>query len=87
MWQNMLGVENKNIVFNNKVKINTKLKVLIQFINLILTSPKKLKKLNKFFSNRLYQYKTQIDKSFAINELLDTYEFIHKYFPHIMEYC
>ena len=78
IWQNMLGVTNKNINFNTKVSILTKTKVLLQFINLIITSPRKMEKLDIYFSNKLSEYRQNIDNSKTSRELLETYDNIMK---------
>ena len=76
IWQDMLGVTNKNIKFNNKVSIKTKAKVLTSVINLVLTSPKRMDKLNLWFKDKLDKYRAKIDNSNTVDELVDTYNSI-----------
>lgn len=78
IWQDMMGVTNKNVTCDFKVNSFIKFKVLVSFINLILTSPRKMNKLNKYFNNRIEDYRTMVNNSKTNKELLDTYEIILK---------
>lgn len=74
IWQEMLGVSNKELPYLEKVNIHVKFNVLTQFINLIITSPNKMKQLNIYFNSMINEYKSNIVESKNIDELLNTYD-------------
>ena len=76
IWQEMLGVTNTNVTYNFKVGVKTKAHVLGSFINLIITSPKKMEWLNRHFGEKLGEYKNRIDVAKTTEELLNAYETI-----------
>jgi phosphohistidine swiveling domain-containing protein len=76
IWQEMLGVTNKAVVSDFKVGFKTKAHVLMSFINLIITSPKKMEKLNEYFTQKQYEYRAMIDKADTTSELLNVYQTI-----------
>lgn len=76
IWQEMLGVTNKNVTYNFKVGFKTKFHVLCSFINLIITSPKKMEWLNQYFVNKLGEYRNRIDDAKTTEELLHAYKTI-----------
>lgn len=76
IWQEMLGVTNKNVTYNFRVGFKTKFHVLCSFINLIITSPKKMEWLNQYFVNKLDEYRNRIDVAKTTEELLHAYETI-----------
>lgn len=74
IWQDMLGVHNKEVKTTSDVKLSTKIKVTKQFINLIITSPKKMELLNSYFSEQIKEYRLMINNCESINQLLNTYD-------------
>lgn len=74
IWQNMLGVENKQVYHSNiKVSYFMKLKIALNFISLINKTPKEMKKLNSFFDNQLPIYRDKVENANTIQTLYDTY--------------
>lgn len=73
IWQSMLGVTNTKVVTKNKISIWTKARVTISTLNLVITSPRKMRKLNKWFKNKLGEYRKLVDKSQSIEELVNIY--------------
>lgn len=76
IWQEMLGVTNKEVTSDFKVGFKTKAHVLGGFINLIITSPKKMEKLNHYFVEKQAEYRYLIDKANTTEELLSAYQTI-----------
>ena len=76
IWQEMLGVTNKKVTCNFKAGFKTKAHVLGSFINLIITSPKKMEELNQYFIEKQGEYRLLIDKAHTTEELLIAYETI-----------
>ena len=76
IWQEMLGVTNKQVTSDFKVGFKTKARVLSAFLNLIITSPKKMEKLNLYFLKKQDEYRNLIDKAKTTEELLNAYETI-----------
>ena len=74
IWQEMLGVTNKAVTSNFKVGFKTKAHVLGSFINLLITSPKKMEELNQYFIEKQNEYRCLIDKANTTKELLNAYE-------------
>ena len=70
----MLGVTNKAVTSNFKVGFKTKAHVLGSFINLLITSPKKMEELNQYFIEKQNEYRCLIDKANTTKELLNAYE-------------
>ena len=76
IWQEMLGVTNKEVTSDFKVGFKTKAHVLLAFLNLIITSPKKMEKLNLYFLKKQDEYRNLIDKAKTTENLLNAYETI-----------
>lgn len=76
IWQEMLGVTNKKVTCDFKAGFKTKAHVLGSFINLIITSPKKMEELNQYFMEKQGEYRLLIDKAHTTEELLTAYETI-----------
>lgn len=76
IWQEMLGVTNKKVTCDFKAGFKTKTHVLGSFINLIITSPKKMEELNQYFMEKQGEYRLLIDKAHTTEELLTAYETI-----------
>ncbi len=76
IWQEMLGVTNKKVTCDFKAGFKTKIHVLGSFINLIITSPKKMEELNQYFMEKQGEYRLLIDKAHTTEELLTAYETI-----------
>ena len=73
IWQEMLGVTNKKVTCDYKADFKTKAHVLGSFINLIITSPKKMEELNQYFMEKQGEYRLLIDKAHTTEELLTAY--------------
>ena len=73
IWQEMLGVTNKKVICDFKAGFKTKAHVLGSFINLIITSPKKMEELNQYFIEKQGEYRLLIDKAHTTEELLNAY--------------
>ena len=73
IWQEMLGVTNKKVTCDFKAGFKTKAHVLGSFINLIITSPKKMEELNQYFIEKQGEYRLLIDKAHTTEELLNAY--------------
>ena len=73
IWQEMLGVTNKKVTCDFKAGFKTKAHVLGSFINLIITSPKKMEELNQYFMEKQGEYRLLIDKAHTTEELLTAY--------------
>jgi len=76
IWQEMLGVTNKAVVSDFKVGIKTKAHVLMSFINLFITSPKKMEKLNQYFTQKQNEYRKMVEKADTTEKLLNAYQTI-----------
>lgn len=76
IWQDMLGVTNRNIKFNTKVTTGTKIKVLRSALKLVFTSPKLMDELNIYFKDKLVEYRERIDSANNIDKLIRTYDSI-----------
>lgn len=76
IWQEMLGVDNKNVTTTSEAKYGfwLKTKVFFQFVNLLVTCPKKMKKLNAFFAEKLPTYERSIADANSGTSLLRLYE-------------
>ena len=73
IWHEMLGVTNKKVTCDFKAGFKTKAHVLGSFINLIITSPKKMEELNQYFIEKQGEYRLLIDKAHTTEELLNAY--------------
>ena len=76
VWQNMLGVTNKEIYTDITITTRTKLKVLMSFINLLVTCPKKMNSLNTYFDSNIENYRQKVEDCKTIEDLITTYEFV-----------
>ncbi len=74
VWQNMLGVT-KNYVPRAGVKITywDKLKVCINFISLMHTTPKKMEELNKYFEENLGEYRKKVEDADSIDVYINVF--------------
>lgn len=80
VWQEMMGVTEKEVISSLKKKIGkfTHLKVTYSFINLIITNPKKMNKLNEYFDNVVKDIYTRLEKCNKNKELIEFYKDIEK---------
>ncbi len=75
VWQEMLGVDDKNITSANiNVSFGAKLKTACNFVKLMLIAPKKMKELDNYFKHVFENYKSEIEKESDALKLLDIYE-------------
>lgn len=75
VWQKMMGVENKEIVFNaNKPSLKTKKQVLKSFMYYIRKCPEYNEKLDKNFKILYSDAIEKLDKCETIEELLNLYD-------------
>lgn len=76
VWQEMLGVKNKNVTshLENKIGFITHAKVTLSFINLILTCPKRMEKLSVEFLEMIRFFKSlDLDRA-KCAEILEHYK-------------
>lgn len=81
IWQNSLGVENRNIenIVGKKIKLKTKLNIINSFLKYLGNrTPIEMHKLNRYFKDNLYEYNRQVKKADSIEELIEVYENIKK---------
>lgn len=80
IWQNMLGVQNKNVSLPNckPIPMSVKLNVCKSFAYYMRTAPSHMQELNERFINSYESYKNRIDVAVSIDELLDIYYEIKK---------
>lgn len=76
IWQEMLGVENKEITFTlqGKIKGITRVKVLISFFQLLLTNPREMEKLNHYFLQIQTYFKDRYSEELSNKELIYLYK-------------
>lgn len=76
IWQKMLGVTNKNIVYptNIPVRIKDKFTILKSVIHYLRKTPQYMDDLNKRFEADFKKYKNRVEEADTIEELLDVYE-------------
>lgn len=80
VWQEMLGVKNKEVSFalKNKASFKTQAKVMISFFSLIISSPRKMDKLNRYFSE-IAKYYSSFDVDTDDNKkLIEYYQSLKK---------
>ncbi len=72
IWQEMLGVTQKNTPDNTNLKptILLKFKIAFNFIKYLITTPKHMKKLNEFFADVFDKYKIEINMQNNSEQLL-----------------
>lgn len=79
IWQKSLGIENKEVSNDIiKVKLKTKLNIIINFIKLLHDTPIEMYKLNKYFKKQLKYYEGLIERTEGIEGLLEIYKSIKK---------
>lgn len=79
IWQEMLGVKNKEIISNEKpIGILTKINVCISSIYLLMFTNKKMKKLNEFFLNLQKEFIEKFNEKLTNEELISLYNDISK---------
>ncbi|MGN0395167.1 MAG: PEP/pyruvate-binding domain-containing protein [Coprococcus sp.] len=75
IWQDMLGVENKEVHLSaKKVSVKTKIQIIRSFIGLLTNTPKKMDELNAFFSSQITEYRKRLDALNTVDSLLELYE-------------
>jgi pyruvate,water dikinase len=75
VWQEMLGVQNKNVSLNEqKVPIRTKVSLLMNFIYYLIKTPSKMEELNKFFEENISRYNKMVSNINDIEGLLALYD-------------
>lgn len=75
IWQEMLGVENKEVsLAEKKVRVKTKIRIIRSFISLLTNTPKKMKELNAFFASQITEYRDRLDACNKVDALLELYE-------------
>lgn len=79
IWQNMMGVQNKNVVIPiNTVSSAAKRQVIKSFFYYMKTAPKHMEELNTKFNKVYPEYCALVDKADNIHELVQLYERIKK---------
>ena len=80
IWQNMLGVQNKNISLPNckPIPMSVKLNVCKSFLYYMRTAPRHMEVLNAKFDKAYQSYQMQIRAAATIDELLEIYYSIKK---------
>ncbi len=74
VWQEMLGVSDKNITQSNiNVSLSTKFKTAFNFLKLMLIAPQKMKALDIYFNDVFANYKAEIENTSDTFKLLDIY--------------
>ena len=76
IWQDMLGVNNRDVSTLDKVNIGIKIKVVNSFINLLITCPKKMKALNESFDSLYEEYRLKLEEISSVTDLLGAYDMI-----------
>lgn len=76
IWQEMLGVSNKQFQRKSDVSISIyeKGKILKNFIHLLRVTPKKMDELNQYFSRNLAEYQKRLEEADTIEKLFELYE-------------
>lgn len=73
LWQEMLGVENKDHDTDFHGGALIKLSVTVQFFRLIFTNNREMKKLKKFFARKINVYRQKVSDTESVEELLSLY--------------
>lgn len=76
VWQEMLGVMDKQISGSSEVKISifTKLRVACSFFSILISTPRKMEHLNHYFSEHLPEYRKRLDMAETEEQLLKLYD-------------
>lgn len=76
MWQNMLGVENKEIDYNSNLSVGFKVKfaIVTNFFRAFKTTQKEMDKLNLFFEDIIKKYHEEYRANMSAEELVILYE-------------
>lgn len=76
MWQNMLGVEDKEVDFNKNLSVSFKVKCAIvsNFFKAFKTTQKEMEELNIFFENIITKYHEDYSINMSTDELINLYE-------------
>ena len=79
IWQNMLGVQNKQVTLPaNKVSNATKRQVVKSFFYFMRTAPKHMQELNEKFDKVYPEYCARVDNADNVHELVQLYQEIKK---------
>ncbi len=73
VWQEMLGVNNKDIVFDLHAGILEKTRMLLMLIHYLHVTPGEMEKLNNRFTELYPEYIRRIKKAKSIGQLLSVY--------------
>ena len=80
-WQKMLGVRNLTVVSDSvKVRMVTKLRILLNFIKYLCRTPEEMVKLNKYFDKKIIESRAKFAKCKSIIEYLNLLESLKKSF-------
>lgn len=76
IWQEMLGVENKDIEWDKKLKVNlnVKIKIVNSFFNLLKTNISEMKNLEIYFKDIEEYYNNNFQKNMDNDSLIKLYE-------------
>ena len=76
IWQEMLGVSNKQFPKKARVSVSffQKAKILKNFIRLLCVTPREMEQLNQYFSKKLPEYQKRLEESENIEELFQLYQ-------------
>lgn len=74
LWQDMLGVEDRTVTSDFKADLFTKLTVTVQFFDLLFTNNRRMKELDRYFKSRIKTFRTSVDRTSGVENLLALYE-------------
>lgn len=74
LWQEMLGVKTKDVTIDDiKIKLNVRIKVLINFFKLLITNKSQMRKLGIFFESVITNFREKIEYTYTTKELIELY--------------
>lgn len=75
IWQEMLGVENKEVnLVEKRVCVKTKFQILRSFLAMLTNTPQKMTELNTFFASHIAGYRKRLEDCNTVDSLLELYE-------------
>ncbi|MGN0621389.1 MAG: PEP/pyruvate-binding domain-containing protein [Porcipelethomonas sp.] len=74
VWQDMLGVEDRTVTSGFSAGVLTKAVVFTQFVNLIFSNNRRMKRLDTFFKSRISDYRRRTYDTCGVKNLIGLYE-------------
>ncbi|MBO5449866.1 MAG: hypothetical protein J5994_11155 [Ruminococcus sp.] len=73
VWQDMLGIEDREITSGFRAGLSVKLTVTVRFFDLLFTNNLRMKRLKKFFRGKISLYRREIDRTDGAENLMRLY--------------